>query len=296
MVCGEYNLYIMRKIDAHCHTTKRILKDSANPDASLSAIKQQMAAHHVERTVLLATYFPERGSGVSNYRLAYWIKDWPEFVMFGSLDFEHYFYQGLNELEEMAGQGLICGIKLYTAYQQIDFQSDKFKLIVRLAQQYDLPLMFHGGVSYNLWKQLSTDDILALASKNDASTKPEDFKTPQDFAHLAETYPDVPLIVSHLCKPFFEEMMTALQRYDNLFTDMSGILDSKRDLHYRDHCVEQVSRFVNECGSEKLLFGTDFPVQTHNDSVYFIETAMTDFSDTDKQKVYYDNAQRLIFG
>lgn len=103
------------------------------------------------------------------------------------------------------------------------------------------------------------------------------------------------MIVSHLCKPFFTEMIAVLKRTPNLFTDMSGILDSKRDGAYRAACVEQVKRFMGECGPEKILFGTDFPVQTHADSIYFIEEAMKDYPAQDKQQVYFANAQRIIF-
>jgi len=76
---------------------------------------------------------------------------------------------------------------------------------------------------------------------------------------------------------------------------MSGILDSRLDTVYKAACVEQVRRFIGECGPEKMMFGTDFPVQTHADSVYFVEEAMVNYPAADKQKVYFDNASRLIF-
>ena len=283
----------MKKIDIHCHTTNRILKDSANPDARLDAIIAYMKEYDVLQTVVLATYFPHKGTGISNYRLHHWIKDRPEFAMFGSLDFGCYFYQGFNELEEMASEGLIRGIKLYTAYQGIDFDSDRFKKVATLASESRLPLMFHGGVSYTLWKQMGTKDVLALVSLPDRAN--EDYKTPEAFEMVAKEFPRVNIIVSHLCKPFFEEMIEVLNRNENVFTDVSGILDSKRDSDYKTACIEQVNRFIGECGPEKIMFGTDFPVQSYEDSVYFVEEAMKNYSAKDRQKVYFDNANRIIF-
>ena len=288
----------MKKIDIHCHTTNRILKGTANSDASLEAITAHMKAHNIVQTVLLATYFPYKGTGISNYRMYHWIKDKPQFAMFGSLDFEHFFYQGFNELEEMASQQLIKGIKFYTAYQKIDFNSAEFKRVVTLARDHNLPLMFHGGVSYTLWKKLGTDKVLALATTptlSPSNTTEESYKTPQDFEMIAKEFPTVTIIVSHLCKPFFQDMIRVLNRNDNIFTDMSGILDSKRDAHYKNTCVTHVKKFIDECGPEKILFGTDFPVQTHTDSIYFIEEAMQNYEAEDKQKVYFDNANKLIF-
>jgi predicted TIM-barrel fold metal-dependent hydrolase len=284
----------MKKIDIHCHTTNRILKDVANPDASLATIAGYMRQYGIVKTILLATYFPRRGTGISNFRMHYWIQGKPEFLMFGSLDFEHFFYQGINELEELAEEGLIKGIKLYPAYQQIDFTSAQFKQVVTLAAEKNLPLMFHGGVSYMLWKKLGIQNILTHPHSLPAQAAGEPYKTPGEFEKVAQLFPSVNIIVSHLCKPFFEEMIEVLKRNDNLFTDMSGILDSRTDAAYKVMYVEQIKRFLGECGPEKMMFGTDFPVQTHEDSLYFIEQAMQNYPAEDRQKVYFENAHKLI--
>ncbi|MFZ6029031.1 MAG: amidohydrolase family protein [Chloroflexota bacterium] len=283
----------MKKIDIHCHTTNRPLPHATNPDASIAAISALMQRHQIVHTVLLATYFPAKGTGISNFRLHRWLQGQPHFSMFGSLDFEHYFYQGLNELQELAQLGAIQGIKLYTAYQPIDFEGEKFCRVVELAQTQRLPLMFHGGISYDVWKRLSLADILTL-SESDAS-RVEAVKTPRDFAGLAQKYPDVTFIVSHLCKPFFQPMIQALKQFDNLFTDTSGLLDSQDDQDFRPHCIEIVKRFVGEAGPEKVLFGSDFPVQSHQDTVDFVEGALAQYPTADKELVYAGNARRLIF-
>jgi predicted TIM-barrel fold metal-dependent hydrolase len=51
---------------------------------------------------------------------------------------------------------------------------------------------------------------------------------------------------------------------------------------------------LGECGSSRLMFGTDFPVQTHEDSVNFIERTMKDFPEKDRENVYFNNAERVI--
>lgn len=283
----------MKKIDIHCHTTKRLLPNAAQADASIQAISALMERHDISHTVLLATYFPAHGSGISNFRLRHWIGGQAHFSMFGSLDFEHYFFQGLNELQELAELGGIKGIKLYTAYQRIDFESDKFGRLLELARTYHLPCMFHGGISYDAWKRLPLPEVLALSAADSQAI--ESFKTPGDFAALAERFPEVTFIVSHLCKPFFGPMMAVLQRYANVFTDMSGIFDSRTDEAFRPHCVEIVKRFVGEAGPGKMLFGTDFPVQTHADSIDFIEQALQAYPPGDKERVYSGNARRLLF-
>jgi hypothetical protein len=52
----------MQKIDVHCHTTNRILKDSANQTLRRCHRLYEGLQHH--QTILLATYFPQRGTGI----------------------------------------------------------------------------------------------------------------------------------------------------------------------------------------------------------------------------------------
>jgi predicted TIM-barrel fold metal-dependent hydrolase len=76
---------------------------------------------------------------------------------------------------------------------------------------------------------------------------------------------------------------------------MSGLIHSNHeDEKEIENSVQEIKIFLAECGSSKLLFGTDFPVQTHVDSVYFIERAMGCFPNEAKEDVYYNNARRLL--
>lgn len=285
----------MKKIDIHCHTSFREIKDCANPDASPFAIQEEMDKYDVEKTVLLATYFPHKGTGISNYRLYHMllgghtfegqsissgIRVW-NFMMFGSLDFEHYFYQGFNELEQLAMSRVIKGIKIYTCYQEIDILGKNFEKVMELAIEYKLPVMFHTGVSYASYRKYGTKSIAHLY-------------TAKELSFVADCYPEINFVFSHLSKPAFSEMVRAAKKYPNIYSDMSGLIDSKYNRDEIPRCIENINNFVNECGPEKLIFGTDFPVQTHEDSVMFIEEGMKGFSEKDKKMVYYDNAAKLL--
>ena len=271
----------MKKIDIHCHTTNRKIKDAAEQAADIDTICQRMREFEVDKTVVLATYFPHKGSGISNFRLLHWIQNRPEFCMFGSLDFEFYFHQGMNELTELAEKELIKGIKIYTCYQNIDLNSDKFKKVIALAKRFSLPIMFHCGYSYSSRRKYGTVAITEVV-------KPTHLKL------IAQENPEVNLIISHLSKPFVDDLILFVKKNYNVYADMSGLMDSKYDRNEIPDCVENIRRFLNECGPDRLLFGTDFPVQTHDDSVFFIEYAMKDFPDIDKQIVYFNNAARLL--
>src|SRR3989338_1916292 len=129
----------MDKIDIHCHISRR---KSRTPGqwCRPSDIIANMQKYDVQKTVVLASYRPDTGSGVSNFRVKEWIREYPELLFFGSLDFETYFKQGSDELEELGETHSICGIKIYSGYQKIDFDSADFNKVYELAKKYGLPL------------------------------------------------------------------------------------------------------------------------------------------------------------
>ena len=272
----------MKKIDMHCHTTNRKLGHTGECSATLDNILEKMKQYDIKKTVVLASYFPHRSSGITNFRLLHWLNEngnKGRFYFFGSLDFEHYFFQGMNELNELAESGDLNGIKIYTSYQKVDLHSKKFEEVVKLAKKYHLPMMFHTGYSYMSKRLYGRDSIEGMVRAS-------------DLEFIADI--GVTVIASHMCKPFFDDAVKTCKRTENIYTDISGLVNSKYDTEDKEQCAEEVRKFVQNVGPDKLLFGTDFPVQTHKDSVYFIESGMKGFSESDKFKVYYDNARGIL--
>src|SRR3989344_5098858 len=221
----------MKKIDIHCHSTPRKLQDVVPESASISAISAKMEEHEIEKTALLASYFPHKSSGISNYRLQHWIKEEPQFMLVGSLDIEHYFQQGYNELEELGNEGTLSGIKIYTCYQQIDLASEKLQQVGRLAERYQLPIMFLVGYSYTSMRTTGEISIANLIR-------------PSDIARYAEQHPTIPIILAHMGKPFFEELVQVVNSIPTLYTDMSGLIDSKFDQADKEGCVREIRKFL----------------------------------------------------
>lgn len=271
----------MKKIDIHCHTTKRLLEGLVDGDASIDAILSHMQEFEIEKTVLLATYFPHKGSGISNFRLLDWIQYRPKFLMFASLDINNYLHQGLSEIEELADSKVIAGIKIYTCYQTTGPKCSALEEVVLLAETYHLPIAFHCGYSFHAQKDYGRPAIGNMVKASDIGL-------------IARRHPNIPFIICHMSKPYTEDLIWTVKQYQNVVADMSGLIDSKHDRILMPSCIEDIKQYLGEVGPDRLLFGTDFPVQTHADSVYFIEEAMKSYSDDDKQLVYYGNAKRLL--
>ena len=271
-----------KKIDIHCHTTNRKIEHTVESRATLNRILEKMQEHNIEKTVVLASYFPHRSSGISNFRLLNWIQEngnKNKFYFFGSLDFEHYFYQGFNELNELAEKNKLDGIKVYTGYQKVDLDSHKFRRLLFLAKDNEIPMMFHTGYSFMARRRYNKPSIEKMVKASDLEFVAKE---------------GVSVMASHLGKPFFDDTTNIASRNNNFYSDVSGLVNSRYDKREKEQCVDGIRRFLEKAGPDKLLFGTDFPVQTHEDSIYFVEQAMKGFNVNDKKKVYYDNARRLL--
>jgi predicted TIM-barrel fold metal-dependent hydrolase len=285
----------IKKIDIHCHATKRRLEHTITKVCDLDFIQSKMTENNIDKTVVLATYFPHKASGISNYRMHHWInqknslidekigrnKKKP-FEMFASLDFENYFYQGINELEEMADEGLIIGIKIYTCYQEIDLNSDRFDKVLQIAESYNLPIMFHLGDSYSSMRKYGRPTIATPVYPKDLETVVQK--------------KEINFIVSHLALPNVRDLTKLVNSNSNVYSDMSGLIGSFTKRHKIPYAVNLIKLFLDECGPERLLFGTDFPVQTHEDSVLMLDEALLEYSIDDKKNVYHNNAKKLLYG
>ena len=77
---------------------------------------------------------------------------------------------------------------------------------------------------------------------------------------------------------------------------MSGLLSSKYEENSIPELCSKIKLFYNDFGADKFLFGTDFPVQTHEHSVkLIIEDSIGDVaSQEDLNKIFRGNALKIF--
>lgn len=281
-------------IDIHAHTTNKELWNLHVKTASLSVLEELMEEHGIEKTVLMATYFPFKKSGIHNPYLFTRIKGNKKFLMFGSLDAMNDLEGGVRELESMAEEGVIVGIKLYPGYQ--DFRAEKLFSVYELAEKYSLPVAFHSG------------ELHGCCPKDDHGTREKrcgricwieklgDLARPGELARAAKKFPRVNFIFAHLSNPFFDELREAMKECPNIYTDISGqyVTGSKEDTpEYKQEIIGEIKKFLAlENGIDRLLFATDFPIQSHADSIALVKAL--GLTHDEEQKIFFENAKKLL--
>ena len=147
----------------------------------------------------------------------------PEFVGFGTI------HPGITEAVRIKERGL-RGVKLHPDIQDF-FMDDPhmFSLYRMCEKELKLPILFHCG---------------------DARY---DRSSPKRLAHVLDRFPDLSVIGAHFGGySQWEEAYAVLKDYNRLHMDTSSSLSFLSD--------EAAMRLIEGYGSERLMFGTDYPL------------------------------------
>jgi L-fuconolactonase len=130
--------------------------------------------------------------------------------------------------------------------------------------------------------------------------------------HLATTqkfvakFSDQPFVLDHIAKPCikaglidaWEKEIKSLAKFENLHCKVSGIIT---EADWKMWTYEQIKPYLeivfNAFGTDRIMFGSDWPVclvaGDYSRVKKIIETYMKDFSDSEKAKVFGENAARF---
>ena len=283
-------------IDVHVHTSDKPMVGLHTSDASIDAIERSADRYDLRKVFVIATYFPFKGRGVPNREMLKRIEGRERFAMIGSLDVMNRFEEGLAELEELAVAGLLVGIKLFAGYQTFRISDPSIFGVYRLAQKYNLPVTIHGGELHHCCSRERRESGNLKCGNSfcwiDANT---DLAKPSAFREAIKSFPDVKFVIAHLANPFFDELRALMTEFPNVVTDLSGQFLSGTDearLEYKVQIVEELQKFLAiPNGADRLLFASDFPIQSLEDTIQLVE--MLGLDEAAKEKILWRNANRV---
>lgn len=286
-------------IDIHAHTSNHGLWGLHTEDASIPAVVSLMQQYNVIVTVLMATYFPLKKSGLHNEELWQRIEAHKELKMFGSLDVTTSIMPQLRELAGLAYEGKIIGIKLYPGYQEFSPSEKKMFDIYELARDFCLPVMFHSGELHPCCPEAEIKSgKLRCGMTACRLERLGHLSQPNQAIIAVEKYPNVNFIFSHLSNPYFAELRKLMSDYGNVFTDISGqyVSGTEEDTpEYHKVITDELQQFLQlPQGGKRVMFATDFPIQSHQSTIDIIERLELD-GET-KKDLCFRNALEIIPG
>ncbi len=152
---------------------------------------------------------------------------------------------------------VFVGFKMLADYHQVPITDDRNAPAWELANERGLPVLLH------TWAGSAYDG-------------------PAHVSAVAERYPNAKILMGHSIHDDPASAVLLANEHQNVYYELCAVMDDRGVLE----------RFVADSGSEKILFGTDFP---WFDFHYYIGAILgADITDEDRRNIFYRNAQNVL--
>ena len=170
----------------------------------------------------------------------------------------------------------VKGFKVRLGYVKASADSPVFDRLYDYAESEGLPVLFHTGDTAVRNGDLSRSHPLTLDG-------------------LANKREELTIILCHFGNPWFEDVAELIYKHPNVYADISGLTTGGA---YAEKYAEWLARKISEAiyfagGADKVIFGTDYPVTKHEDTLALVRRLEVD--EGDKEKILWRNAER-VFG
>jgi predicted TIM-barrel fold metal-dependent hydrolase len=162
------------------------------------------------------------------------------------------------------------GIKIMPMYAGFYPQDAEIDDLWSYAVVHNLPVLLHTGTTF-------------------VDQAPLDCTLPRHLDTVAIKYPDCKIIMAHLGHPYEGETVAVIRKHPNVYADISA-------LHYRPFQLYHSLMLVQEYGVwNKLLFGTDYPVTTVDDSIRDLRSSNNMLEGTALPRLNMDEMEKMIY-
>jgi len=218
----------------------------------------------VDRVCLLAEDSPVTTGTTSNEKVAELCAGRPEFVPFASLN-PHTVHHPARELRRLVEEYGFRGLKMYPTYQMFYPNGREVYPIYAVAEELDLPVMFHTGSSVFPGSRIKYGDPLHLDD-------------------VAVDFPGLSIVMAHSGRGFWYDQAFFLARlHENIHMEISGIPPHRLLQHFPE--LERLA--------DKVIWGSDWPgVPDVAGSIKAIRALP--LNDETKSKILGGNAVRLL--
>jgi len=175
-------------------------------------------------------------------------------------------------------KGYVKAFKIRLGYVPVYADDSVFDPIYDYAEKEQLPVMFHTG-----------DTATSTGSLRHSH--------PLTIDPLANTRPDMRIVICHFGNPWISDVGELLYKHPNVFADISGLVagdGAKYAQKYMEALANKLSDAIYFAGgADKLIFGTDYPVETFTAGLSLLRKLKIDQEDI--AKISRLNALKVFF-
>lgn len=242
-------------IDMHCHMG--LFYGSHMPYSSPEIMVKRMEISGVKLALFAhhyALFNPEEGNKVSIEV----VKMYPDrFKAYCSINpnYPETIQKDIKEFDKYTD--VFVGFKLLPDYHKYPLSGERYKDVFEYADSNKLIVLSHtwGGSSFD-----GADEVEKILKK----------------------YKKMTFLLGHSIHGDWERAIDIVKRYENAYLELCAVLDERGI----------VEMFFEKAGSERILFGTDFPWFNHH---YYIGALLgSGIPEEDCRNILYKNAHHLL--
>lgn len=231
----------------------------------------------VDKAALLAMDATTTAGGfvVNNQQVAKLVSLYPQrFYGFASVDPHR--PDAVETLRHAFEELKLDGLKLHPGKQRFYPSDEKLDPIYRLCEEYNKPIIFHAGMSWEPGTEA-------------------DFAHPLRFENMLIRHPNLRCCLAHFAWPWVREMVMLMIKYPNVYTDTSLLaMDSPEESMKRLFTVDMGPMWFERSFPNQVMFGSNgprfraFKLKRALDAV-----PMRDYA---RENLYHKNALRFLQG
>lgn len=275
-----------RIIDCHLHFSVNGLFDKTAERIGVKCTLDELKAQFKQNNIIAGIGMGVDKSGkppITN----------PQVIAHGEKHFPPYLVQclGIDALSitdktkeatlEVFEKGLVehstVGLKVYTGYLPF-FATDKvYRPFYKLAEKYDVPVVFHMGDTANSMGRLKYSQPLIIDD-------------------LAVDYPNVKFVIAHCGTPWIHDAVEVAAKNSNVYIDLSGLMEGR---FVASEQIKEFEPYLNVFRTwfnylhnyKKLMYGSDWPLVNMQEYIEVIKSIIPEKAYED---VFYNNALRVF--
>ena len=200
----------------------------------------RQSAGPVGRTIVLGFKSRYLGADIPNPYLAAFVADEPErFIGFAGVDPTDRF--AVQEVDRAVELGL-RGLTLSPSAQDFHPTDTRAMAVYERACEHRLPIVFHQGGHF-------------------AARSKMEYARPFLLDEVARTFPSLRMVISHLGYPWVDETVVMLDKHPHVYADICSLTGRPWQAY------QALGLAFNAGVTDKLLFGSDFPYSTVEQTV-----------------------------
>ena len=266
----------------HAH----LFAKDTKPNADIDKLKELLDACEIEKAVCFAPFTDQlaRYGITENSRkwLANEIKNEPQFVGFGTIDFDEKNLK--DQVKETADLGLL-GLKIHPAAQELKIDSPELFEVYEEAEKQGLFISFHTGLH---WHRIKDYQMLL-------------------FDEVAYNFPKLRFSMEHVGGySFFKEALLVMNNnsrddIQHVFAGWTSISMEKDDFGNERQGAwsltdDELCTLIHQTGPKRSIFGLDFPYKDIEYTKKAIERIKNlPIAEEAKRGILGDNLREILF-